>query len=107
MNINDYIKKKSAQSDYCVKDSAPQDKGCVKDSAPQESDGESTQQLLDKYSTMNEEQLMQEMFRNASASRANGTLNDNMLDDFYNNACGYLTPEQSERMKELIRELKK
>lgn len=103
MNINDYIKKKSAQSDYCAKGSAPQDKGA----APQESDNESTQQLLDKYSTMNEEQLMQEMFRNASASRANGTLNDNMLDDFYNNACGYLTPEQSERMKELIRELKK
>lgn len=94
MRINDYIKHRAG--------------GELQPHPPQpQSQPESNEQMLDRYSRMNEEQLMQEMFRNAADSRANGTLNNEMLDEFYAKAGGYLTPEQSERMKELIRELKK
>ena len=86
MRINDYIKKRSV--------------------SPEEPT-ENTEEMLNKYSKMNEEQLMQEMFRNAAQSRENGTLNNQMLDDFYGKACAYLTPEQAERMREHIIELKK
>ncbi|MDD3946586.1 MAG: hypothetical protein PHI19_01990 [Clostridia bacterium] len=86
MRINDYIKKRPVSP---------------------ENSNENTEEMLNRYSQMNEEQLMQEMFRNAAQSRENGSLNDQMLDDFYGKACAYLTPEQSERMKELIIELKK
>lgn len=89
MRINDYIKKRAAGSQ------------------PAPENGQNTREMLDKYGKMNEEQLMQEMFKNAAISRANGTLNDEMLDNFYSNAKAFLTPEQAERMRELIRELKK
>lgn len=85
MRINDYIKRKSPEVDKST----------------------SNEEMVGKYSQMSEEQLMQEMFRSASQSRSNGTLNDEMLDGFYNQAQGFLSPEQSERMKDLIRELKK
>lgn len=80
MNINEYVKKKR---------------------------GKSMEDQVRQYSGMNEEQLMREMFKVAEQSRKDGTLNDETLDRFFSNAQSFLTPEQSERMKELITELKK
>ncbi len=65
------------------------------------------QEAFNKYSNYNEQELMQELFRNAEESRNNGQLDNNMLDDFYNQAKSMLTKEQSERMQELILQLKK
>jgi len=102
MRINDYIKKRggepSAESQYQPQ-ASPRP-------APVSSDMP-TPEMVDKYSRMSEEQLMQEMFRSAADSRRNGSLTDDMLDNFYNQAQGYLSPEQTERMRDLIRELKK
>lgn len=80
MNINGYIKKKRTKS---------------------------MEEQVRQYSGMNEEQLMHEMFKVAEQSRKDGTLNNEALDRFFSNAQSFLTPEQSERMKELITELKK
>ena len=65
------------------------------------------QQSYQKFMGLSQEELMQELFRTAEASREKGELNDSMLDNFYNQALMMLTPEQRERMKEIIIELKK
>ena len=56
-----------------------------------------------KYTSMSEEQLMQELFRVANASN----VSNEELDSFYRNASPYLTPEQREKMKGLILQLKR
>ena len=58
---------------------------------------------VSKYTSMSEEQLMQELFRTANAS---GVSNEE-LDDFFKRAAPYLTPEQKEKMKNLIVQLKR
>ncbi len=57
---------------------------------------------LKMYSSMSEEQLMQELFKTANASRVSGA----ELDSFYRSVKGFLTPEQSEKMKNLILQIK-
>ena len=56
-----------------------------------------------KYTSMSEEQLLQELFRVANASN----VSNEELDSFYRNASPYLTPEQREKMKGLILQLKR
>ena len=58
---------------------------------------------VEKYTSMSEEQLLQELFR---VSNSSGVSNDE-LDSFYRNASPYLTPEQREKMKGLILQLKR
>ena len=58
---------------------------------------------VNKYTSMSEEQLMQELFRVANASN----VSNEELDSFYRNASPYLTPEQREKMKGLILQLKR
>ncbi len=67
----------------------------------------SPEEAYNKYAHYNEQELMQELFRNAELSRNNGDLNNDMLDGFFNQAKGMLTKEQAERMQELILQLKK
>ena len=55
-----------------------------------------------RYMSMNEEQLMQELFKVAHSSN----VSEAELDDFYRSAGPYLTPEQKEKMKRLIGQLK-
>ncbi len=56
-----------------------------------------------KYTSLSEEQLMQELFRVANASN----VSNEELDSFYRNTSPYLTPEQREKMKGLILQLKR
>ncbi len=56
-----------------------------------------------KYTSMNEEQLIQELFRVANASN----VSNEELDSFFQKASPYLTPEQREKMKGLILQLKR
>ena len=58
---------------------------------------------VEKYTSLSEEQLLQELFRVANSS---GVSNEE-LDSFYQNASPYLTPEQREKMKGLILQLKR
>ncbi len=60
----------------------------------------SASEAVEKYSSMSEEQLMQELFKVGSVSK--GNISAGELDAFYENVKAYLTPEQSARMKELI-----
>lgn len=86
MNIADYIRNKE------------------KENQRRADDPQSPQEALNKYSGYSEEQLMSELFRLGSLS--NGRISASELDAFYSNVKGYLTPEQSARMKELITQLK-
>jgi len=89
MNFRDYINKRGKQ-----KPSSP----------PTEDDVTSAYQ---RYQGLSQEELMREMFRTAEDSRSRGELSDEALDSFYSQASSFLSPEQAERMRELIRELKK
>ncbi|MBR1746931.1 MAG: hypothetical protein IJ735_01825 [Clostridia bacterium] len=89
MNVADYIRKKNAES---------------KNPPNKNTDPSTPQELLNKYSGYNEEQLMAELFRYGSLSSGNVSAKE--LDDFYQRATPFLSPEQAERMKELILRLK-
>lgn len=56
------------------------------------------------YSKMGEEELMQELFNAGACSK--GKVSSDELDSFYSNVQGMLTAEQSEKMRELIIQLK-
>lgn len=62
--------------------------------------------VVDKYSGMNESELMSEMIKVAATSKANGTLNDAELENFYNQMSPMLTAEQRKKLKALINSLK-
>lgn len=85
MKIGDYIKKKNKE------------KG-GSELTPEE--------MVEKYSAMDEASLMSELFKTANESRARGELDNKTLDDFYQKVSPLLTPEQRERMGELISGLK-
>lgn len=63
------------------------------------------QEAYNKYSKMNEEQLMQELFKVGSVS--SGNVSPQALDTFFNNVRSRLTPEQAARMSDLIAQLKR
>ena len=86
MNINEYIKRKSGKAH------APQ-------MTPEEAGA--------KYAGMDEAELMSELFKAAEQGRASGELNNDVIDSFYTRLLPLLTPEQSERMRELINQLKR
>ncbi len=67
-------------------------------------DKTSLNDALNQYGSMNEEQLMAELFKKGSLS--NGKVSEEELDSFYNNALPYLTKEQAEKMRNLIIQLK-
>lgn len=91
MNVADYIRNKNKETEK-------------KQAKPNEDTPKSPQEALNKYSHYSEEQLMSELFRLGSLS--NGRISAKELDDFYANVRSFLTPEQSERMRELITQLK-
>ena len=70
----------------------------------QSAEPKSYKEAIDKYANFSEEELMSELFRLGSLS--SGRITEKELDDFYNKVNPYLTPEQRERMKELIIGLK-
>ena len=67
----------------------------------------SPEEAVKKYAAMDEQSLMAELFKTAEEGRASGELTDGVIDNFYTTVSPMLSPEQSERMRELIRELKK
>lgn len=96
MDVGEYIRRKQRNSG-------------VNDMNRSEPKGENKQNMnpeefLNRYSGMSEEQLMQELFKVGSVSNGNVTAKE--LDDFYNNVKGVLSPEQAEKMRYLIMQLK-
>ena len=85
MDINEYVKRKN--------------KGKNPSLTPEEA--------IAKYSKMDEAELMQELFKTAEQGRANGELDNGVLDGFLTKMRPMLSPEQLERMKELINQLKR
>ena len=86
MDINEYIKRKNqAKNNWSL--------------TPEEA--------IAKYSKMDEAELMQELFKTAEQGRANGELDNGVLDGFLTKMRPMLSPEQAERMKELINQLKR
>lgn len=62
------------------------------------------EEVLNRYSGMSEEQMMQELFRVGSVSTGGTT--PQQLDSFYTQVQSFLSAEQKARMDELIRQLK-
>ncbi len=61
---------------------------------------------FNKYSNMDETQLMSELLKTAGGMRQNGTLKPEDLESFYKNASGFLTAEQMAKLRTLINMLK-
>ncbi len=62
----------------------------------------SVQEQLQSYSKMSEEDLLSRFFAQANKEKANGTLDKNALENFYQQASPMLTPEQRAKMRDLI-----
>ena len=69
-----------------------------------EKKNETPADALDRYKNYSEEELMQELFRLGSLST--GKVSAKELDDFFNRVSPFLTPEQRNKMKDLILRLK-
>ena len=85
MDINEYIKRKNASKKRNL----------------------SPEEAILKYSKMDEASLMQELFKTAEEGRKSGELDNGVLDDFLEKMAPLLSKEQSERMRELINDLKR
>ncbi len=83
MNINDYIKRKNKNKPNL-----------------------SPEEAITKYSAMNEEELMRELLRTAERGRAEGELNNGILDDIRAKVAPLLTPEQADKLNDLVDGLK-
>lgn len=96
MDVGEYMRRKQRESERAEHSKKEREKV--------RSDMSATE-AIDKYSSMSEEQLMQELFRVGSVSSGNVSADE--LDGFYGKVKAFLTPEQSARMKELISQLKR
>lgn len=107
MDVAEYIRRKQKNENARAKEqpkattTASKQKNETKGSEPDDN----TKAMLNKYSKMNEEQLMQELFKVASVS--SGKVSPETLDGFYKNISAKLTPEQAARMRDLISQLKR
>ena len=88
MNIADYIRNKNKQNQNMKVDTQID-----------------VNQAINKYGAMSEEELMRELFRVGSVS--SGNVSSAELDGFYEQVKNFLTPEQSEKMRNLIIQFKK
>ncbi len=88
MNIADYIRNKNKQNQNMKVDTQVD-----------------VNQAINKYGAMSEEELMRELFRVGSVS--SGNVSSAELDGFYEQVKNFLTPEQSEKMRNLIIQLKR
>lgn len=57
---------------------------------------------IEKYSSMSEERLMQEMFHLVEEGRRNGTLDNAKLEEFFNSASCMLSGEQITKLRTII-----
>ena len=71
-------------------------------SASQNSAPSGLQEEINKYSSMSEERLMQEMFHLVEEGRKNGTLDNAKLEEFFNSASCMLSGEQITKLRSLI-----
>lgn len=85
MDVNEYIKRKN--------------KGKKENLSPEE--------VIRKYSKMDEQSLMQELFKTAEEGRQSGELDNGVLDGFLEKVSPLLSREQAERMRELVNGLKR
>ena len=88
MNIADYIRNKNKQNQDMKVDTQID-----------------VNQAINKYGAMSEEELMRDLFRVGSVS--SGNVSSAELDGFYEQVKNFLTPEQSEKMRNLIIQLKR
>ena len=96
MDVGEYIRRKQKEEEIRQKEN---------EQNKQTGSGEmSTEEAVKKYSSMSEEQLMQELFRVGRVSSGNVSASE--LDAFYNRVKPMLTNEQSAKMKNLIMQLK-
>ncbi len=66
----------------------------------------SAEEAIGAYSKMSEEDLMSELKSIAESERQKGTLSDEDIEKFFNTVSPMITPEQREKLKRLIGEIK-
>ncbi len=66
----------------------------------------SAEEAIGAYSKMSEEELTEELRSIAESERQKGTLKDSDIETFFNTVSPMITPEQREKLKRLIGEIK-
>jgi hypothetical protein len=62
--------------------------------------------IINDYADKSESELMSDLLGAVNRGRENGTLNDAELDSFVARTSGFLSPEQTERMRGIVAGLK-
>lgn len=62
-------------------------------------------QTIDKYSSLNRDELMQEIVKIVSTQKQNGTFDKQKIEQFMAMASSMLSPEQKKNMQDIIEKM--
>ena len=62
--------------------------------------------IINKYGNLSQEELMQELLKEAKAGRANGELTDQKLNDLQAKLSPFLSEEQRKNLNEILKMLR-
>lgn len=64
------------------------------------------QDYMKKYGNKNESELMNELFSKVKTNKAQGTFSNTELDNFAKSVKGMLSPQQQQKMEQIIKSIK-
>ena len=67
---------------------------------------EKVERLYEQYKDKNEDELLNELFKNVAKQKSEGTFNYNSLIDTINKLSPFLTKEQNLRLNDLLQKIK-
>lgn len=107
MNLNDFSGKNPEHLTNTAKEKLKQAQKIVNDLQKENNKTyEGYEEAYEKYSDMSEENLMKELFEQTKKQKQAGTLNNESIDNVYNNLSPLLSEEQKKNLENLIKAIK-
>ncbi len=101
MNFKDYLR----QQKYNEAKKAEQEKSAVdyqKTASAKSDTRQNVESIINEYADKSENELMGELMREVAKGRANGTLSNGDIDNFYAQAAPLMTAEQKKKLDNII-----
>jgi|GEM_PF-749664 len=103
MNFKDYVKKQNLERESEQRKASRQNVQDNQNTYTKQTKEEQVEKLVNDYAGKNENELISELLREVAKGKANGTLSNNDIDNFYQQAFPMLTVEQRQRLNEIIK----
>lgn len=102
MNFKDYLR----QQKYNEAKKNEQAKDNSRAASSNVNSKQDVESIINEYADKSENELMGELLREVAKGRANGTLDNGDIDNFYNQAAPLLTAEQKKKLDNIINIIK-